>query len=195
MAESLQSEEKPNSIARVVLVLYSRIQIDHEAGYSLDANYQCSSWPIIATSNEVIFPINFDGFRTQTWGGTTFHHPQPLWLATCSPLITVLTADGQVHVPTSAFVNKFPVDVFRQQRRQKSHVLHRRDSSLDIEVRGQLPGRMGHHKVHTSHRDGSTGSNATFVDTDFPLFRLGDAYLMYAEAVLRGWRRRHGQSP
>ncbi len=26
----------------------------------------------------------------------------------------------------------------------------------------------------------------TFVDTDYPLFRLGDAYLMYAEAVLRG---------
>jgi len=26
----------------------------------------------------------------------------------------------------------------------------------------------------------------TFVDTDYPLFRLGDVYLMYAEAVLRG---------
>jgi hypothetical protein len=26
----------------------------------------------------------------------------------------------------------------------------------------------------------------TFVSTDFPMFRLGDAYLMYAEAVVRG---------
>ena len=37
----------------------------------------------------------------------------------------------------------------------------------------------------------STGANGsdpggTFVDTDFPLFRLGDVYLMYAEAVMRG---------
>jgi len=33
---------------------------------------------------------------------------------------------------------------------------------------------------------GAQGKDATFVDTDFPLFRLGDIYLMYAEAVLRG---------
>src|SRR5690606_27848148 len=37
----------------------------------------------------------------------------------------------------------------------------------------------------------STGSTPVndetgFIDTDFPLFRLADAYLMYAEAVLRG---------
>ena len=33
---------------------------------------------------------------------------------------------------------------------------------------------------------GQTGSNLVHVDTDFPIFRLGDTYLMYAEAVLRG---------
>jgi starch-binding outer membrane protein, SusD/RagB family len=33
---------------------------------------------------------------------------------------------------------------------------------------------------------GAAGQNETFVDTDFPLFRLADVYLMYAEAVLRG---------
>jgi hypothetical protein len=30
------------------------------------------------------------------------------------------------------------------------------------------------------------GSNDTFVDTDFPLFRFSEIYLNYAEAVLRG---------
>lgn len=30
------------------------------------------------------------------------------------------------------------------------------------------------------------GVSSTFVDTDFPLFRLADAYLMYAECALRG---------
>jgi len=34
--------------------------------------------------------------------------------------------------------------------------------------------------------DGAVGSDLTFPDTDFPLFRLADVYLMYAEAVLRG---------
>ncbi len=33
---------------------------------------------------------------------------------------------------------------------------------------------------------GATGSDPYYVDVDFPLFRLADAYLMYAEAVLRG---------
>jgi hypothetical protein len=32
---------------------------------------------------------------------------------------------------------------------------------------------------------GVPGSNSTFVNTDFPLFRLADAYLMYAEAQMR----------
>jgi hypothetical protein len=33
---------------------------------------------------------------------------------------------------------------------------------------------------------GAAGSHPTHVDTDFPMFRLADAYLMYAEANLRG---------
>ena len=33
---------------------------------------------------------------------------------------------------------------------------------------------------------GQAGSDPTFCDTDFPLFRLGDVFLMYAEATLRG---------
>lgn len=36
--------------------------------------------------------------------------------------------------------------------------------------------------------NGNAGSDPTgdFPDTDFPMFRLADVYLMYAEAVLRG---------
>lgn len=34
--------------------------------------------------------------------------------------------------------------------------------------------------------NGTVGSNTAHADTDFPFFRLADAYLMYAEAVLRG---------
>jgi len=33
---------------------------------------------------------------------------------------------------------------------------------------------------------GVNGSDINFVDTDYPLFRLADVYLMYAEAVVRG---------
>jgi len=33
---------------------------------------------------------------------------------------------------------------------------------------------------------GAPGSDGTFPDTDFPMFRLADAYLMYVELNLRG---------
>lgn len=33
---------------------------------------------------------------------------------------------------------------------------------------------------------GVAGSHLTYTDTDFPLFRIADVYLMYAEAILRG---------
>jgi hypothetical protein len=33
---------------------------------------------------------------------------------------------------------------------------------------------------------GVQGSNPTFPDTDYPMFRLADAYLMYAEVAVRG---------
>ena len=41
-------------------------------------------------------------------------------------------------------------------------------------------------KFKNVNRDGSGGSDVRWVDVDFPLFRLADAYLMYAEAVLQG---------
>ncbi len=43
-------------------------------------------------------------------------------------------------------------------------------------------------KFKNIDRYGNAGSDSTgnFVDTDFPLFRLADAYLMYAEATIRG---------
>ena len=34
--------------------------------------------------------------------------------------------------------------------------------------------------------DGTAGTHVDFTDIDFPLFRLGEQYLIYAEAALRG---------
>ena len=42
------------------------------------------------------------------------------------------------------------------------------------------------YKYTNLRSDGQPGSNTTFPDTDFPMFRLADVYLMYAEAVARG---------
>ncbi|MCK5781836.1 MAG: RagB/SusD family nutrient uptake outer membrane protein [Flavobacteriales bacterium] len=41
-------------------------------------------------------------------------------------------------------------------------------------------------KFRNVRSDGATPANLAFVSTDFPLFRLADSYLMYAEAAMRG---------
>ena len=42
------------------------------AGYDLEENFQNIFTADNHLSDEIIFPIAFDGFNTQTWGGMTF---------------------------------------------------------------------------------------------------------------------------
>ncbi len=58
--------------------------------------------------------------------------------------------------------------------------------SLDIVDISQFPEGYAVSKFTNKTSTGANGSDLTFTDTDFPMFRLADAYLMYAEAVLRG---------
>jgi hypothetical protein len=58
--------------------------------------------------------------------------------------------------------------------------------SLEINDIGDFTNGWAITKWKNLKRDGTPGSDLTHVDTDFPMFRLADAYLMYAEAVLRG---------
>lgn len=58
--------------------------------------------------------------------------------------------------------------------------------SLDIETISTFEQGYAITKFKNIDRNGNPGSYTEFADTDFPLFRLGDVYLMYAEAQLRG---------
>jgi hypothetical protein len=60
--------------------------------------------------------------------------------------------------------------------------------SLEIEDIAQFTQGYAITKFRNVTKDGSPAPHAhpDFVDTDFPMFRLADVYLMYAEAVLRG---------
>ncbi|MEM9916839.1 MAG: RagB/SusD family nutrient uptake outer membrane protein [Bacteroidota bacterium] len=58
--------------------------------------------------------------------------------------------------------------------------------SLEINDVSQFTEGYAITKYKNIDRSGAVGSDLTFPDTDFPMFRLADAYLMYAEAVVRG---------
>ncbi len=58
--------------------------------------------------------------------------------------------------------------------------------SLEITDISQFTSGYAITKFKNVTSTGAPGSDPTFVDTDFPMFRIEDAYLMYAEATLRG---------
>jgi hypothetical protein len=58
--------------------------------------------------------------------------------------------------------------------------------SLDINDIGIFTDGYAVSKFKNITSTGQPGSDQTYCSTDFPMFRLGDIYLMYAEAFLRG---------
>ncbi len=58
--------------------------------------------------------------------------------------------------------------------------------SVDIDDVGKFEQGYPVTKFKNITSTGVPGSDLTFPDTDFPVFRLADVYLMYAEAVVRG---------
>lgn len=64
-------------------------------------------------------------------------------------------------------------------------IFHRPGQSLDIVDVTDFTNGIAVTKFKNIRSDGTPGSDATHADTDFPMFRLADAYLMAAEAILR----------
>ncbi|GAB4329382.1 MAG: RagB/SusD family nutrient uptake outer membrane protein [Flammeovirgaceae bacterium] len=150
--------------------------------YSLNANYHHNFLADNHTSKEFIFTVNFDGARTQSYGGTTFI----INAAGSGPIFTALygyTGGWAGTRTTRQLVEKFPNP---QGTVDKRALFWMDGHTLDINDVGKFTDGYAVIKFQNKTSTGANGSNATFPDTDFPMFRLADIYLMYAEAVLRG---------
>ena len=155
-----------------------------EAGYELDANYQNLFMIGNENSPELIFAVNFDGNHTQTYGGMTFLIHASIGGSMAPGTYGVNTGWAGLRA-TKNFVDLF------------SDVTGATDSRAIFYTAGQtkeIPNtpistfNEGYAvpKFRNLDAEGNAGSSLEFVDTDFPMFRLGDVYLMYAEAVARG---------
>ena len=81
------------------------------------------------------------------------------------------------------FVQLFDASVFNNDSRNTILSAGRNIEITDISDKDQ---GFILEKYSNATSTGGFGADQTFVDTDFPLFRLADVYLMYAEAFLRG---------
>ena len=135
-----------------------------------------------AVQSEIIFPVRFDGLKTKTWGGTTYlvHAPTGDWNAEVG-----IDAGWFGLVGRKEFAGLFPdLSGVADQRALFNAV----QGPLSIATPSDFFATGGL-KVRKYKNTTSTGANAsdkTHADTDFPMFRLADAYLMYAELAAKG---------
>lgn len=155
------------------------------AGYVINSDYESLFLAENNTCSGVIFPIAFDGINSKTWGGTTYLVHASVG-GSMNPSDFGIDDGWAGNTTTSAFVAKFP-DITGSDKRA---MFYTDGQTLDIgEYSNDFTQGYGVTKwknvIYTA-TDTLPGSDNTFCDIDFPMFRLADIYLMYAEAVLRG---------
>jgi starch-binding outer membrane protein, SusD/RagB family len=146
--------------------------------YQLDDNYQHLFLADNHLSPEIIFPVPFDGQHTRTWGGMTFLAHAAVggdmnagayglsggwWGLRLRPEIYGLYGAGD----------------------QRASYFVPQSTTVITDVSNFTQG-VGAPKYRNVTSTGQAGSHGDFPDTDFPMFRLADAYLIYSEAVVRG---------
>ncbi|GAB3165309.1 RagB/SusD family nutrient uptake outer membrane protein [Telluribacter humicola] len=152
--------------------------------YKLDPVYAHLFMADNHTSSEIIFPIVFDGNRTKTWGGMTFLVHAPVG-GSMNPAEFGISGGWAGVRTTRNLVQKFP-DVTGQADNRA--MFYTQGQTLEINDLFNFNDGYAVTKYTNVTSGGQKGSDieGNFPDTDFPMLRLADVYLMYAEAVLRG---------
>ncbi|GAB4162407.1 MAG: RagB/SusD family nutrient uptake outer membrane protein [Winogradskyella sp.] len=134
--------------------------------------------------DEVIFTIPFDGLRTQAFGGMTFLTHAPVG-GSMNPADFGINGGWFGIRTTPTFVEQFPGEENSADGRE---LLYTDGQNKDIMSVATFTDGYAVAKYRNVDVNGNPGSDTTgdHTDIDFPMFRLADAYLMYAEAVLRG---------
>ena len=158
------------------------------SNYSLATNYLHNFMADNNTNsanNEIIFPLISDGTFTQNFGPTTVMINGSIGSleANGTPLGVSAGGWGGALRLREQFVALFDPSIYNNDTRNTILSAGRSRKITDISDRDQ---GFILEKYSNATSTGSFGVDQTLVDTDFPLFRLADVYLMYAEAHLRG---------
>ncbi len=154
-------------------------EIIDNGGYSLEPTYKHLFGADNHESAEMIFPIIFDGIYAQCYGGTTY--------LTAAAYGSDMNAGDNFGLPQSWSGIRAPKDLSSLFEDGDSRALFwTAERSQDILSWSTFTEGYSVVKYTNLKKDGTAGSNNTFPDTDFPLYRLADAYLLYVECALRG---------
>ena len=158
-------------------ITYSEKVIDQMGSTLDDSNYQDLFLADNHTADEIIWAVNFDGVHTKTYGGTTYIIHAAVG-GDMSPADFGIDGGWGGLRTTPQFVDKFEDGDSRG-------MFFTEGQSKDIPDIAEFTNGYAVTKWKNITSDGQQGSNPTYVDTDFPMFRLAEMYLIKAEAELR----------
>lgn len=160
--------------------------------YSLNPNYDnlfLADNNSNGTQKESILTINYDGLKTQNYGGMTIiTHGE----AGGSLTAAALGVDGQWagFRVTSNIADLFPANtniVFPSNGNPDSRAeFWTQGQNEAINAIATFTDGYAVDKFRNINTDGSAASSLAYSDIDMPIFRLAEQYLIYAEAVTRG---------
>lgn len=162
-------------------ITYSKKVID--AGYSLINDYRHL---LLADNhknkNEFILTINYDGVRTQSYGGMTFLTHATVGGSMPAASFGISGGWGGIRT-TKNLPNLFPDYNGVADKRAQFYL---DGQNIEINDISSFNDGFAVTKFRNVTQAGLAGSSLDFADIDFPLFRLPEMYLIYAESVLRG---------
>lgn len=160
-----------------------------DMGYSLESDYsKLFNADNDKRTNEIIFALPVSAEHTVSWGSSTYLVCGQVSMSNANQNVADygVTAGWSEFRLRPEFVDKFTqtdIDGSGDKRCKFFTNGQSKDvTSMTDETAGYLSEKWSNLKD-----DGTTASNTgdAGVDTDFPLFRLADVYLMYAECVVR----------
>ncbi len=157
-------------------------KVINEGGFSLANDFLSLFSADNNTSTEIIFPLIADADTSQSFGNTTY------------------IVNGSLSTETMVLADFGASDGWTGHRASKAWYGLYGDLDTSTDARARLFWTEGHNFEMTDYREWTDGYPSTkfrntnfnsdstptnFSGTDFPLFRLADAFLMHAECVLR----------
>ena len=133
--------------------------------------------------NEVIFPIVSDGNAIRATGGGMSFIMHASIGGSLDAASRGMDGGWQGIRARREFVNLFPdVNAIADKR----GTFYTNGQSLEINNVGVFTNGFAVTKYINKNSDGTSAQRNDIPDTDFPVYRLSDAYLMYAECAVRG---------
>lgn len=150
--------------------------------YSLDPVYANLFKADNNTSPEIIFPMVYDKANLQSWGGMMF-----LICSAANGDSVLISSTGaqsgwEGNHATESIYKRFQGVESMDERCALIYAGYNKLEMKDVD-----DFKQGVQVIKFSNlKSDGTNAGGSFPDTDFPLFRLADVYLMYAEAIVRG---------